>query len=106
MNRRHNAVSYTKIAILALGALVLLFAGIWNNAWGSDLTRAPVVTASKTEGVMEQTGWYSYERKQGIVVLYCVPEGETLLTCVVFVVTEKGNAVVLVDGIPASERAT
>ncbi len=99
---------YFRIVVLALGLLVLAVIGILNNAaYGAtpEKARAPVVQPSDS-GVMRQTGWFTYDSKPDAIVLYCVPEGESTLTCVVFVATPKGNAVVLVDGIPASEVAS
>lgn len=97
---------YFKIALLTLGTLVLIVWAILNNAVHAAETRiAPVIERQGTEGVRKQIAWFTYANKPGRVVLYCVPEGEvgTTLTCAIFVSTDEGNAVVIVDGIKATE---
>lgn len=91
--------------IVTLIALVLLVWSLLQNAvYAADLNRAPVV---QPEGdVLVQIGWYTYEALDDAVILYCVPQGKATLTCAMFVMTPKGNGIVLVEGIVASEAKT
>ena len=103
-----NPTPYFKFAILTLGTLVLIVAAILFNAVHAaevvdTRSVAPVVKAPDEAGFMPQIGWYRYQKQDNAVVLYCIPQSETLLVCAVFVMTPKGNAVVLVDGIKATE---
>lgn len=108
MNRRHTdrmPSPFFRAVIYTLAILVVLLASIFSNiASAADLARAPVVVPSKTNaGVMVQTGWYTYERLEDAVVLYCVQTTDVTLACALFVTTAEGNAVVLIEGVVASE---
>ena len=95
---------YCKIAVLVLGLLVLMTSYIFGSiAHAGTPAKAPVVTPTEDDGVMETVGWLSYERKDGTLILYCVKrEGIEALSCVVWT----GEHIVLVQGITPTEAKT
>jgi hypothetical protein len=107
MNRRMTDRSpspYARIAALCLIALVSCFVATCSQAATVKMSRAPIVELH--DDVLVQTGWLTYEKHEDQVVLYCVKETDITLTCQVFVVTDDGNAIVLVKGVVASEAKT
>lgn len=97
-----NTTPYFKMALLALGLLVLAFWSIMQNAMAGEVVYAPVV---KPDGdVTVQVGVHRYARPDNAMILYCVPEGDVTLTCVVYITTPKGNGIIMVSGVKA-ERA-
>lgn len=110
MNRRHTdrmPSPFFRAVVYALVTLIVLLVSIFSNiAQAAERAVAPVIEATGKDGVRVQIGWYEYEREDGVVVLYCVPTGDTTLSCAVYVATPKGNAVVIVDGVTATEIAS
>lgn len=101
-----NPTPFFRATIYALVILIVMLITIFRNvADAAEVVHAPVIERQGTDGVRKQIAWFTYAEKPGRVVLYCVPEGElgSTLSCVVFVVTDKGNAIILVDGIEATE---
>jgi hypothetical protein len=83
--------------VVFLAALLLPLSAV------AERVRAPIVSKSGDNGVMEQIGWYEYDKQDDAVVLFCVPEQTTMLTCAVFIASDEGNAVVFIGGLKAKE---
>lgn len=107
MNRRVNRTPWhpdsrpSPLFVLSLFVFIALFL-VSTCVGAAEMARAPVV---KPDGdVLMQTGWYTYKREPGTVVLYCVPTSKRRLTCAVYVVADSGVAgVMLVHDVEATE---
>lgn len=89
--------------ILFIVIVTLLTALLSTCAQAAEQKRRRVPVVEPEGDVLVQTGWLTYTPVDGVLLLYCVPEGAVTLTCTAYVTTKAGNGVVLISGIQASE---
>jgi hypothetical protein len=91
-----NTTPYFKIALVTLATLVAVVGCILNNAVNAaDLeptAKAPIVEPAD-DGLLIQTGWFTYPRMDTAAVLYCVREPKAPLVCAMYVTTDDGNGI-------------
>jgi hypothetical protein len=93
-----------------LGVLIVLILALTSQYCSAGdkptMTRAPVVRAVPGSEVLLQTGWYTYEKAEDVILLYCVErKAGGLLACVGYVVITGGSGIVMVDGVEPTERS-
>jgi len=89
--------------VKVLAALGLLVA---SSACATDTSVAPVVrfegdsVVNNDTIVMVQTAWYKYEKKDGVVLLYCMENTDpATLSCTMYVTADDTNAVVVLTNV-------
>jgi len=89
--------------VKALAAIGL--GGAW-SACATDTSVAPVVrfegdsVVNNDTIVMIQTAWFKYDKKDGVVLLYCMENTDpATLSCTMYVTADDANAVVVLTNV-------
>lgn len=85
--------------LFPLFALVIALLSTCTWAAETETRSAPLVRITQTDGVLLQTGWFRYPKSDDALVLYCVEQTDTKVTCIVYTTIEGKNVVVLVPDI-------